>query len=139
MMLAGISILVLDDDADALDLFVGSLRKLGADVRAASTAEGALAIATSWRPDAVLCDLHLPEVDGYTFLARLRAIGGRRVVPVIAVSASHPEIERDKALAAGFADYLVKPTRIANVVAALSRAIAGASEHDTTLVAGGSN
>ena len=104
MMLAGLAILVLDDDADALELFAGTLRRMGADVRAASTAEGALATARTWRPDAVLCDLHLPSVDGYAFLAQLRAIEGRRFVPVIAVSASHPGVERDKALAAGFAD-----------------------------------
>jgi two-component system, OmpR family, response regulator len=139
MMLAGISILVLDDDADALDLFVGTLRKLGAEVRSAATGEAALAIAQSWRPDAVLCDLHLPEMDGYAFLARLRAIGGRRVVPVIAVSASHPEIEREKALAAGFAEYVVKPARIGSVVAAVTRAIAGATEQDSAVAAGASN
>lgn len=138
-MLAGLSILVLDDDADALELFAGTLRKLGADVRTSMTAEAALASAQSWRPDAVLCDLHLPEVDGYTFLERLRSIGGRRFVPVIAVSASHPAIEREKALAAGFAEYLVKPARISIVVAALTRAIAGAAEQDVTLVARGGN
>lgn len=130
-MLAGISILVLEDDADTLDLFVGTLRKLGADARAATTAAGALDLAARWRPDAVLCDLHLPEVDGYAFLARMRQLGGRRFVPVIAVSASHPAIERDKAIAAGFADYLVKPTRIGDVVAAITRAIANANERQT--------
>ena len=132
MMLAGISILVLDDDADALELFAGTLRKLGAEVRAASTADGALELAQSWRPDAVLCDLHLPEGDGYAFLERLRAIPGRRFVPVIAVSASHPAIEREKAVAAGFVDYLVKPARIASVVAAVTQAIAGATEDAAT-------
>ena len=134
MMLAGIAILVLDDDADALDLFAGSLRRMGADVRAASTAEGALAEAGSWRPDAVLCDLHLPNVDGYAFLARLRAIEGRRVVPVIAVSASHPVVEREKALAAGFVDYLAKPARVADMVAAVTRVIASAAEHAEAVV-----
>jgi CheY-like chemotaxis protein len=133
-MLAGISILVLEDDADTLDLFVGTLRKLGAEVRPATSAAAALDLATHWRPDAVLCDLHLPEVDGYTFLMQLRQIGGRRFVPVIAVSASHPAIERDKAIAAGFADYLVKPTRVAEVVAAISRAIVNSNERHTALL-----
>jgi two-component system KDP operon response regulator KdpE len=135
-MLAGLSILVLEDDADTLDLFVGTLRKLGADVRAATTATAALDVAARWRPDAVLCDLHLPEVDGYTFLTRMRQLGGRRFVPVIAVSASHPAIERDKTIAAGFADYLVKPTRIGDVVAAISRAIANSNALHTALPGG---
>ena len=60
-MLADISILVLEDDADTLDLFVGTLRKLGAEVRAATTAAAALDLAARWRPDAVLCDLHLQK------------------------------------------------------------------------------
>jgi CheY-like chemotaxis protein len=129
-MLAGLSILVLEDDADTLELYAGTLRKLGAEVRAATSAEAALEIVASWRPDAALCDLHLAEVDGYGFLERLRELAGRRFVPVIAISASHPAIERDKALAAGFADYLVKPARMGEVVAAITRVIAGAADRE---------
>jgi CheY-like chemotaxis protein len=127
-MLAGISILVLEDDPDTLDLYAGTLRKLGAEVCAAKTALDALDIAARWRPDAALCDLHLAGIDGYGFLAQLRQIPGRRFVPVIAVSASHPAVERDKSLAAGFAEYVVKPARMADVIAAITKVIATATE-----------
>ena len=127
-MLAGISILVLEDDRDTIELFAVALRKLGGEVRTAVTAAAAFDILAVWRPDAILCDLHLPDVDGYAFVAKLRTIAGRRMIPVIAISASHPTIERERALDVGFAEYLVKPARISEVIAAVTRVIAD-SDH----------
>jgi CheY-like chemotaxis protein len=119
--LENLSILVVEDDRDTRELFAGSLRKLGGDVRTASTAATALEILTGWRPDAILCDLHLPDADGYEFLASLRATADQPTAPVIAISASHPVIERQRALEAGFADYVVKPTRLAEIAAVITR------------------
>ncbi|MBA3465397.1 MAG: response regulator [Deltaproteobacteria bacterium] len=118
--LEGISILVLEDDRDTMELFAGSLRKLGGDVRATSNAAAALDILASWEPDVILCDLHLAGSDGYAFLESLRALGAHRTTPVIAISASHPVIERERALQAGFADYVVKPTRISEIAAVIT-------------------
>ncbi len=119
--LAGISILLLEDDRDTIELVAGSLKKLGGTVRTATSAAAALEILAAWRADVILCDLHLPEADGYAFLARLRANGTDPLTPVIAISASHPVVERERALAAGFADYIVKPSRIAETAAAITR------------------
>lgn len=118
--LQGISILVLEDDRDTMELFATSLRKLGGDVRTASRSEAALDILATWQPDVILCDLHLPGDDGYAFLATLRARGEHRTTPVIAISASHPVIERERALEAGFAEYVVKPTRISEIAAVIT-------------------
>jgi CheY-like chemotaxis protein len=108
---ANCAILVVDDDADTLELFASAYVKLGADVRRAATAEAALAaFADGWRADAVLCDLHLPGRDGYALREDLHSIAGE--VPVIAISGSHPTIERERALAAGFALYFAKPTKL---------------------------
>ena len=120
-VLAGISIFVLEDDLDTMELVAGSLRKLGGVVRTATTAVAALEALAAWRPDVILCDLHLPDIDGYGFLARLRANGADPMIPVIAISASHPVVERERALEAGFADYLVKPSRIAETAALITR------------------
>jgi CheY-like chemotaxis protein len=122
-MLEGISILVLEDDRDTVELFAEALRKLGAGVRTAVTVAAAFDILAAWRPDAILCDLHLPDVDGYAFVARLRGISGPRMVPVIAISASHPAVERERALDVGFAAYLAKPARLSEVVAVVTRVI----------------
>ena len=72
MTLDGVSLLLLEDDQDTRELFARSLTKAGAEVRTADTAERALEILESWRPTAVICDLHLPDVDGYGFLQRVR-------------------------------------------------------------------
>jgi CheY-like chemotaxis protein len=116
-------ILVVEDDADTLQLFVAYLTRLGAEVRAASTAVAALALLESWRPDVVLCDLHLPDVDGYALLARLRADPTLADLPVVAISGSHPSLERDRSLRAGFANHVAKPTRIQQILEALVAAI----------------
>lgn len=122
--LRGTSVLVLEDDRDTLELFGASLSKLGADVRCASSADAALAILATWRPHAILCDLHLPGVDGYGFLERVRALPHLRDIPVIAVSASHPELERGRAVHAGFDRHVAKPARLAEIVAAVASVVA---------------
>src|SRR5687768_894056 len=91
--LQGSAILVVEDDPDTLELFTASLAKLGAEVRTAKDAAAASALLAKWRPDAVLCDLHLPGADGYTLLEQIRANPALRDLPVIAISGSHPDIE----------------------------------------------
>lgn len=85
---------------------------------AALPAEG-LALAQSLRPDLVLLDLHLPDIDGWEVLRRLRADPATRALPVVAVSASamHADLERGRA--AGFADYLTKPLDLQRLLALL--------------------
>ena len=118
------AILVVDDDADTLELFASAFVKLGAEVRRAATAEAALeAFADGWRPDAVLCDLHLPGRDGYALRQDVLRIAGE--VPMIAISGSHPAVERERALAAGFARYFAKPTRLRELLESSLDVIAG--------------
>jgi CheY-like chemotaxis protein len=117
----GVSILILEDDRDTIELFAASLSKLGATVRTAMSAEDALAILATWRPNVILCDLHLPGVDGYGFLERVRAVPTLGAIPVIAISASHPELERERSIEAGFSEHLTKPTKLKDVVGAVQR------------------
>jgi two-component system CheB/CheR fusion protein len=72
--LTGSSILVIEDDPDTLELLAQTFVHLGARVRRARSAEIALAMLAGSRMDAVLCDLQLPDVDGYALLERIRAI-----------------------------------------------------------------
>lgn len=117
------AILVVDDDPDTLELFASAFEKLGADVRRAASAEAALAaFGDGWRADAVLCDLHLPGRDGYALREDLRGIAGD--VPVIAISGSHPTVERERALAAGFAHYFSKPTKLRELLESSLQVIA---------------
>lgn len=123
-MLTGLSILILEDDRDTLEMFAASLSKLGADVKTAMTAEAALEILETWHPNAILCDLHLPHIDGYGFLARVRAIPSLADIPLIAISASHPELERERSLEAGFAGHLTKPSKLSDIIGAVTRIVA---------------
>ncbi|MBL8340004.1 MAG: PAS domain S-box protein [Rubrivivax sp.] len=72
-------------------------------------------------PDLVLLDIQMPEMDGFEVLARLRAHAATAQVPVLAVSASAMQADRDAALAAGFAEYLTKPVDLAVLSDAVRR------------------
>jgi CheY-like chemotaxis protein len=120
--LRGIAVLVVEDDAETLCLYEQTLERLGATVHAAADAERALSILDAWLPDVMLCDLHLPGVDGYTLLARMRDRAVLHGVPVIAISGSDPTLERERCHRAGFHDHLAKPVRLDAIVSAIHEA-----------------
>ena len=70
--------LVIDDEPDARELFGVILAQSGADVRTAASARSALMILDEWLPEVVVCDIAMPVVDGYAFVAQLRARPGSR-------------------------------------------------------------
>lgn len=123
-VLAGTSVLVVDDDRDTLDLFSTQLQRVGATVRSAGSVEDALTVLAAWRPDVVLCDLHLPGTDGYGLLEAVRANPALTDLPVIAISGSHPDVERQKSLQAGFAEHLVKPARLREILDVVTAVVA---------------
>jgi two-component system cell cycle response regulator DivK len=122
MSLQGTSVLIVDDDLETLSMYVQTLERLEAKVKGVTDAAGALTILEIWHPDVILCDLHLPGVDGYTLLARLRERSELDDVPVIAISGSHPALEAERCKRVGFRDHLVKPVRLNTIVAAIEAA-----------------
>jgi signal transduction histidine kinase len=109
--LTGLRVLVVDDDADGLELIAAMLRRDGAEVRAEPSADAALAQLPEWRPDVLVSDIGMPSVDGYELIRRLRGLtpdqGGR--TPALALTAfAHPQ-DRTRALSAGFNIYVPKP------------------------------
>ncbi|MBA3458004.1 MAG: response regulator [Deltaproteobacteria bacterium] len=117
--LKGISVLVVEDDADTLDILALGLGAVGADVRTAASAEEALTMLEGWRPDVLLCDLQLPGVDGYRFLEVLRANPRLRTIPAAALSgvAGLPHEGRARAT---FEKFLRKPSKLPEIVIALA-------------------
>jgi hypothetical protein len=87
-----------------------NLRMLSAPAAAAG-----LALARSARPDLILLDIHLPDVDGYAVLAQLQADAATRQIPVVAVTAQATPDDERRARAAGFADCITKPVDIARL------------------------
>ncbi len=115
-----VSILVVEDDLDTCELYERALRAVGATVRTANRVASALALLATARPDVVLCDLHLPDVDGYALLREVLADPELAGIPIIAISGSHPELERERALEAGFARHLAKPSKLREIVTAVA-------------------
>ncbi|HEX8170652.1 MAG TPA: ATP-binding protein [Thermoanaerobaculia bacterium] len=120
--LRGVRVLVIDDQDITRDLVTGVFRRAQADVAAASCVRDGVAAFTTFSPDVVVCDLAMPDEDGYAFLRTLRALPRpASATPIIALTAfGHPD-DRRHALAAGFDDYLKKPIDPAELTATALR------------------
>ncbi len=121
----GVQLLVLDDHADTLDALVRLLRSKGALVRTAERASAALELLREWRPDVIISDLAMPKDDGYSFIRRVRGLPAenRRWLPALALTAFARADDKEKALAAGFDDYLAKPADPVELVRKISQLI----------------
>ena len=126
--LAGVSVLVVDDDVETVELTEAMLRLCGATVRTARSATEALAVLAEWMPHLLLSDLEMPDGDGYHLAARVRSFpGSSGRVPVIAITGHGDDADRHRAQAAGFTALIVKPFDLGNLVSTLRTAEAGAS------------
>jgi CheY-like chemotaxis protein len=120
--LRGVRVLMVDDDAEFLELSAVMLRTAGAEVRTASSAFRAYETLEAWQPNVVLTDLAMPGEDGFTLLLAMRAAFDQRrlKVPIIAVTAYGTPDNHARADQAGFDLYLTKPIdplRLTSVVA----------------------
>jgi signal transduction histidine kinase len=106
-MLRGRTVLVVEDHDNARELVVGVLEAAGARVLSASTVQEAIDHATVVRPDVLIADLGLPDQDGYTLLERMRHLFPG--IPALALTAYARTADRDRVLAAGFQQHVVKP------------------------------
>jgi len=124
-------LLVVDDEAQILTALQRGLGRVGHDVAAAQTAEDGLAAAAASRPDLVLLDLRLPDLDGIEVVKRLRSWTH---VPILLLSGNGTERARVEALDAGADDFIDKPFSMnelrARVAAALRRSAAVATTSD---------
>jgi signal transduction histidine kinase/ActR/RegA family two-component response regulator len=125
LSLDGLRVLVVDDEPDVRELLTTVLEAAGASVCAVESAAEGLRVFSGFRPGVVLCDIAMPEVDGYEMVHRLRALpaaaGGR--VPAAALSAYARVEDRRRALLAGFNIHVAKPVdpeELITVVASLA-------------------
>ena len=123
--LQGVRVLVVEDDADARDLFGTILSGAGAAIETAASADEAREALHVQQPDVLVCDLALPTEDGYRLIQSLHEPNSARWLPAIAVTASTRREDRQRALDAGFQAHLAKPvdpTTLIDVVSDLARA-----------------
>ncbi|RCH67787.1 HAMP domain-containing protein [Streptomyces sp. SDr-06] len=120
--LAGHTVLVVDDDDRNLYAITGILELHGMAVLQAENGRVALdTLAAHPRIDLILMDVMMPEMDGYTATAAIRAMPEHAELPIIAVTAKAMIGDRDKSLASGASDYVTKPVDAHELVARIKR------------------
>ncbi len=126
--LAGITVVAVDDDAEARTLLQRILTYCGADVTAVGTAEEALRAVATLRPDVLLRDVEMPGEDGSSLIAKVRALGADRGgdTPAAALTAYARAEDRTRALLAGFQLHVPKPVEPLELVAVVANLAARA-------------
>jgi len=107
--LEGLEVLIVEDSPDTLTLLSTIFRREGAKVSTAESATEALTRAVDRRPNIIVSDIGMPEIDGYQLLEQLRILPGLHDVPAIAISGYASEEDRERALAAGYLALVPKP------------------------------
>jgi signal transduction histidine kinase/DNA-binding response OmpR family regulator len=129
LLLADLTILVVDDETDARDLVTAVLEQYGADVMPVGSADEALSLLGKVKPEArphvIVCDIAMPGEDGYSLMRKVRALTHAQGVhiPAVALTAFGRSSDRVRALAAGFQMHVpkpVEPAELALVVASLA-------------------
>jgi two-component system OmpR family response regulator len=113
--MAEANLLVVEDDPNILELLSASLRFAGFEVRSAMSGSTAIAAAQHQRPDLVVLDVMLPDVDGFDVIKRLRADGDR--VPVVFLTARDGTDDKIRGLTLGGDDYVTKPFSLEELTA----------------------
>ena len=133
-----VRVLVVDDESTLSDLLSMALRYEGWDVRTAADGIGAVRTARDFKPDAVVLDIMLPDLDGLEVLRRMRAEAPE--VPVLFLTAKDAVEDRVAGLTAGGDDYVTKPFSLEELVARLRgllrRAGMAAAKQGSELVVG---
>jgi CheY-like chemotaxis protein len=128
--LSGIKVLVVDDQPDARDMIKRVLEDSEADVMTAGSAAEALRAVEEGRPDVLVSDIGMPEVDGYELLRRIRALGPRSggPLPAIALTAFARSEDRTRALRAGFLAHVAKPVEPSELLATIASVVGRAGD-----------
>lgn len=119
-------VLIAEDDADSAAAVSAILRLHGCETQTASTAAECLRITGEWTTDVLVCDIGLPDDDGYGLLRRLRNLPDGETIPAIALTAYGRPEDRARALAAGFRAHLSKPLDPEGLLREISSAVAAA-------------
>jgi PAS domain S-box-containing protein len=118
--LAGLKVLVVDDEPDAQQVIRRVLEACKAEVALATSATAALELLGPFRPDVIVSDIGMPEQDGYDLIRQVRARYSAKQIPAAALTAFARTEERKRALLAGFQTHIAKPVDPAELTAAVA-------------------
>ncbi len=116
-------VLVVDDEPDNLKLAADLLEFLGATVGQARNGQQALELIDQFKPNLILLDLAMPEIDGWDVHRRLRARPDYDLVPIVALTALVMAADAQKVRDAGFDAYITKPFRVKTLIEQLTLCI----------------
>ncbi|MBK1989968.1 PAS domain S-box protein [Sphaerospermopsis aphanizomenoides BCCUSP55] len=123
--LQGIKVLVVDDDKDAREFVAFLLEQEMATVMIATSANEAIKVLTRFKPNILLSDIGMPDMDGYMLIQKMRALppeqGG--LIPAIALTAYAGEYNQQQALKVGFQKHISKPVEPETLVKVISELI----------------
>jgi len=131
LRLAGLRVLLVEDEADARELLMLTLRVSGAEVQAVSSVQQALLDLQSFNPDVLLSDIGLPFESGYDLIQKIRALPSDfNRIPALALTAFATERDRERALASGFQMHLSKPVEPRALIQAIEHLVNGRDGHE---------
>lgn len=120
-LLVGWDIVVIDDEEDSLMVAEVILLEYGANVYTANNGKAGLEVVRQARPRFVISDLSMPIMDGWGFIFEMKADRALQDIPVIALTAHAMIGDRERAVSAGFHNYLTKPLTVDTFMADLVR------------------
>jgi two-component system OmpR family response regulator len=134
--MAGEKLLLVDDEDNLRSMLDAALRHLGFDVHPVATGREALEAVPTVKPDLVVLDVMLPDLDGFEVCRRLRTEGSK--TPVLFLTAKDATEDKVRGLTLGGDDYLVKPFSLEELVARINAVLrrAGGAQNGTTLSCG---
>jgi len=120
-------IIYADDDKNSRYVVSSHLRLRGHQVREANGGEEALALLASRRPDLVILDIMMPDLNGYETCRRMRESKAMDTIPILALTALNGAAESPRAKSAGFTDVIVKPITMEELHRNVEHALGAAS------------
>jgi len=120
-------VLVVDDNFVNVKLLEALLKSASYEVATAMSGDAALEEVRQFRPDIVLLDVMMPEMDGYEVCRRIRQIKEAARVPVIMITALDKDSDRETGFAAGANDFLTKPVEDSVLLPAMRRVMQSAN------------
>jgi CheY-like chemotaxis protein len=107
------TVLIADDKATGRELVRAALEKAGFHIIEASDGLEAVRVARENQPDLIILDLHMPGLDGFGVVRELRSDALFASKPIVALTASAMQGDRERAISAGFTGYITKPIHLA--------------------------
>jgi two-component system, chemotaxis family, chemotaxis protein CheY len=116
-------IMVIDDSASLREMVSTTLKTAGYEVVEAADGKEALAKLAGRKVHLMVCDVHMPEMDGITFVRRVKQLPSHRFVPIIMLTAESRESQKVEGQAAGAKAWIVKPFRPEQMLQAVAKLV----------------